>query len=463
MMTENTKNDQIFSLITDILKAKPSKNLQIEQFHSLVRNEFEEFCSESVKLKIQDIKTFEKIESDMKLIANCPPVQAKMVGAIGGGFSSGKSSFINSFMTDDTIKLATGIIPVTAIPSYVICGDTPSITGVSYRGGTFTIENAMYKDISHQLLKQLNFDLKEILQYITVDTKLDSEYFDNICLIDTPGYNAPSAGTTDRDKEIALSYIKDAKFLIWLIGLDSKGTINSEDLTFLKEMSFGFDEAKSLYIVANKASLISPSNREQILNNLIEILDDEGISYDGINLYDSKKKEEYLYEGKTIKEFLLSQNIPTQKYVELALPLKKVFERYEDEAIKKYESDKNYQNKIKKIILDGFESKTISITSNAQSSLEEGLNELKNYLRPGDLPTTLKKINDMRSKFFACLDTFCDVMKIEKVLLPVEENKVSINSPEALNPQKKKFCDKCGIKLSPADNFCPKCGRTTRL
>jgi len=470
-MEEQQKTARIFGLITDILKARPRENIHIQQFHSLVRSELKDFFNKAAEVNQMDaIDEFEKIENEMNLIANCPVVHSKMVGAIGGGFSSGKSTFINSFMLDDGVRLATGVVPVTAIPSYVICGDSSDISGISYRGGSFKIEADMYKDISHELLKKLDFDLKEILRYITVTAKLDDEYFSNICLIDTPGYNAPSVGTTEQDKTIARDYIKDAKFLIWIIGLGSTGTFPKNDLDFLNnpDLFFGKNEAKSLYIVANKARSITPSNRPKILEQLKEVLDDYGIRYEGISIYDSEKKEEYLYDGISVKEFLKKQNVATQKYVELALPLKKIFTRYENEIRKKYDSDKEYQRKIQKLILDGMETQVINITSGAKSLLEDGLNELKNYLKPGDLNQTLKTINDIQKDFFDCIDLFCDEIGIQKIEVPALNTATEIrqededeDKPEIKIPAKKKFCDRCGTKLSESDNFCPKCGTTT--
>ena len=466
---ENTK--RIFSLITDILKAKPAENEHIQQFRSLVRNDFKEFCNKAVELnQMEDMELFEKIENEMRLIAHCPPVHSKMVGAIGGGFSSGKSSFINSFMLDDNIKLATGVIPVTAIPSYVICGEMPDICGISYRGGRFTIQADMYKDISHELLKTLDFDLKDILRYITVTAKLDGECFSNICLIDTPGYNASSTGTMQQDRSVAYNYIKDAKFLIWVIGLDSNGTIPRTDIDFLMspELPFGKEPSRSLYIVANKARGVTPSSRERILEVLQETLDDNGISYDGISIYEAQRKEEYLYAGMPVRDFLKKQNVPTQKYVELALPLKAVFDRYKKRTREKYETDKQFQRKIQTLILDGMEHQVISISSGAKNALEDGLNELKNYLKPADLTQTLATITDMEQRFFDCIDRFCDTIGIKKTELPPDKETsgtqaagTESSSGAAVAAIKKKFCDKCGTKLFERDNFCPKCGTST--
>lgn len=452
---------QIFSFVVDILNAKPSKNKQIEQFSALVREDFALFCDTVTGLnQMNDVSLFEKILDEMKLIANCPPLHSKMVGAIGGGFSSGKSSFINSFMQDNAVELATGIVPVTAIPSYVICGEKSSIEGISYRGGSFNISSDMYKAISHKLLKSLGFDLKQILHYITVRTKLDTNLFRNVCLIDTPGYNAPGSGTTEQDREIAFSYIKDAKFLIWLVGLDSKGTINTDDLSFLNNFPFGKEDGRSLYVVGNKAGEIKPSDHESILETFKDVLDDYGLNYEGISLYDSKKKHEYLFEGKSIVDFIKSQNISTKKYVELALPLKEIFTRYETYVLEKYNKDTEYQKKIKRLILDSLESNAIDVSSSEGSRIEEGLNDLKNYFKPYDLNLMLKKIKDLRKKFFDCLDAFCTEIGIEKMELPKDEKNLSESQSNII---KKKFCDKCGTKLNENYDFCPKCGTKTIL
>ena len=453
---ENIDFEGIFSFISDILNAEPEENIHIKKFDSLVSVDFSAFCDSVRDLnQVKDMIEFDKIKNQMRLIANCPPLHSKMVGAVGGGFSSGKSSFINSFMNnDDSVKLAEGIRPVTAIPSYVISGEKPSIQGLSYRGGNFEIKEELYKAISHEMLKKLKFDLKHILSYITVKTNLDSTLFSNICLIDTPGYSAPDSGSTEKDMEIAKAYIKDAKFLIWIVGLDSKGTINTSDLEFLDDLPFGREEGKSLYVVANKAGTVSPSNHQDILDTFRDVLEDYGFEYEGISLYDSKQKKEYLYGKMPIGDFLFKQNIPTKKYVDLALPLKEIFDRYENHVKEKNKNDKEYQSKVQKLILDGMTSNAISLTSDAKSKLEDGLYDLKRYFKPDDLDSSLKKIGELRKKFFECLDSFCEEMGIEKQELPKTEDL----SKQSLVVRPVRYCSKCGNKIKAGDRFCQKCG-----
>lgn len=460
---ENIDFEKIFSFIAVILNAKPEENTYIKKFDSLVKDDFSVFCDSVRDLnQMKDVHDFDEIKNQMRLIANCPPLHSKTVGAVGGGFSSGKSCFINSFMSGG-VTLTEGIRPVTAIPSYVISGERPSIHGLSYRGGNFEIKEDLYKAISHEMLKKLKFDLKHILSYITVETNLDSSLFSNICLIDTPGYNAPDSGSTEQDMKIAKSYIKDAKFLIWIVGLDSHGTINTSDFDFLDddELPFGKEKGKSLYVVANKAGEVTPSNHQKILDTFRDVLEGYGFDYAGISLYDSRKRNEYLYDKMNIRDFLSMQNVSTKKYVNLALPLKEIFDRYENHIREKNRRDKEYQSKVQKLILDGMTSNAISLTSGAKSKLEDGLYELKKYFKPEDLDSSLKTISELRKKFFECLDSFCEEMGIEKQELPESKILSEASGEEAASSaivKTVRYCTKCGNKIKAGDRFCQNCG-----
>lgn len=55
----------------------------------------------------------------------------KTVVAVAGSFSSGKSSFMNSFFVNRNVKLPTGMTQTTAISSYVMPDEVPSIMGHS--------------------------------------------------------------------------------------------------------------------------------------------------------------------------------------------------------------------------------------------------------------------------------------------------------------------------------------------
>jgi len=76
--------------------------------------------------------------------------------AVGGGFSSGKSSFINSFIAEDGIKLETGLTPMTSLPTYIEFADNNSVE-------LFDVTNKKVS-VSLDVYKQLNHDQSPIFQ-----------------------------------------------------------------------------------------------------------------------------------------------------------------------------------------------------------------------------------------------------------------------------------------------------------
>ena len=432
-----------FNLVSEALKAESTENSFIKEFADLIEHDYKkDFCNqERGSNDAENLRELDYILQELKLIANCPDLHSKSIGAIGGGFSSGKSSLINSFFSGDELKLAVGIKPVTAIPSYVINGDSGSmVRGISFKGGNFPIELDVYKKISHDFMKSFDFDLKKIINYITVLTPMDNKYFNNLCLIDTPGYNPPDSGNTKKDSETARKYIENAQFLIWTVGLDANGTIPKSDLDFLKELDFGNDPNRHLYIVANKAQLKPKEDVEDILDKFEETLDDNDFSYIGISAYNSQKKEIHAYRKCDLFEFLEAHNKPSRKYPELKQKLYDVFKDYFIEANNDYDSKELKRKEVKKLILTALANGNINAYSDDDASveLESGLNDLLHYFQPKELKEArIKRISNLRDKFMDCLDRFCKDAGIEHIDV--------------------KYCEYCGEPHETAGNLCGKC------
>ena len=439
---ENKQKIRNFDLISAALKAEPVDNGYIKEFDSLKENDFKEgLCN--AEPGINDAVTLRKLDDifeEMRLIANCPELHSKNIGAIGGGFSSGKSSIINSFITDSRVKLAEGIKPVTAIPSYVISGQKAQINGISFRGGRFPIAPDMYREISHEFMESFDFDLKEIIKYTTVMAPMES-YIEHLCLIDTPGYNPPGSGNTGHDFETARNYIKDAKFLIWTVGLDQTGTIPKSDINFLNNLGvFGIEKERPLYIVANKAQLKGQDDIESILDTFAETLDDNDLSWAGISAYNSRKNEIHAYRETDLFTFLAEHNKPSGIYAELNQMLNDVFSDYFKEANRDFEEKENKRKAVKKLILQALEGGNIDIEGDATNQLESGLNDLVRYFKPKvQQDERIKRIEDLRNKFRDCLNNFCDGAGIERTEV--------------------KFCIKCGKTLTGKMKFCTGCGK----
>jgi len=438
---------QNFNLVKEALDAEPRENNFINEFASLIENNFKkDFCDNRWSSNgAENLRDLDNILKELRLIANCPELHSKSIGAIGGGFSSGKSSLINSFFTGKNVKLAVGTMPVTAIPSYVINSEKDSlVNGISFKGGKFPIALDVYAEISHEFMKFIGLDLNKIINYITVLNPMDSKYFNNLCLIDTPGYDPASSGSMKYDSNTARKYIENAEFLIWTVGLDTNGTIPKSDINFLMDLDvFGINPERHLYVVANKAQLKKQDDIEQILDKFEETLDENDLSYVGISAYNSQKREIHSFRKCDLFEFLSEHNKPSKKYPELKKRLFDIFKDYFLEANNDYENKEKKRKEVKKLILNALASGNINAYSDdddASVELESGLNDLVKYFQSKEeLDKRINNITILRDKFLECLNNFCETAGIERTEV--------------------KYCEFCGEPHNTNGRLCIKCSK----
>lgn len=178
-----------YLLVSKLLSAK-SSNSGLLEYKNALYSDFMNFANkeDSLANEAEAILTLQEIEQKLKLIAAYPNLHKKNTIAIGGSFSAGKSEFISSFFKG-TMKLPISIEPTTAIPAYVMNSEQENIIGCSFNGGVIDlkqISSQFYSQISHDFIKSFEFNLKDFMPYMVFCTQFD---FENICFIDTPGYN----------------------------------------------------------------------------------------------------------------------------------------------------------------------------------------------------------------------------------------------------------------------------------
>ncbi len=373
-----------YELVSSILAAKNSGNKAMERFSSLLNNEFMTFANEesSLQEEAKAILILQSIEKQLQLMLSFSGTSNKNMIAVGGGFSTGKSEFLNSFFKDKSVQLSIGIKPVTAIPTYIMAGSSSVIKGYSHQGGAIDIAPDLYKLLSHDFVKSFNFNLKDIMPVMAIETPI--EHFDKICFIDTPGYNPSNTEAfTDQDFSTAQEYLKQSNVLLWLIGLDTNGTIPSSDLDFIKKSSL---EEKKLYIVANKADLRSEEDLEEILDIFEEILDDHDIDYEGISAYSSVHKKEIFNRKISLFDFLTQENNQVEVYKQILEELYSVFDMYQNAINDEIKWTKNIQSSFKSLELDllqsGYEMND-DIVNNRLDKMRSmfGVKKLENQLK----------------------------------------------------------------------------------
>ncbi|EJB79470.1 dynamin-like GTPase family protein [Helicobacter pylori] len=405
--TENHHNTEgskeRYDLIARILNAK-TNNEGLEEYQSILANEFLEFASgvDSLKEKEIALLMLQEIQKELQLVASYPSLFQKTIVAVGGGFSAGKSTFLNNLL-GLKLKLPGDMKPTTAIPTYCLKGKREVLMGFFQNGGMVELPHLAF---DHQFLKSLGFNLKEIMPFILLSAP--SVPFEFLCFIDTPGYNPSNQGYTGGDKEASKESLKHAKHILWLVSCE-RGGIESDDLEFLREL---YEEGKQVFIVLSRADRRAKSQLEVVAKKIRETLKDNGIEFLGICAYSATRYQEYKEFSEksrvfnSLEKFLMKLNKRSEKQNEILGYLYEVHRMYE-KAIKQDASRfKRYQRELRSVGLDlmqkGFDDFS-DATFNKIYSLNKEFAEQERSKREG-----LERLNGVINSFKDSIDKVFD-------------------------------------------------------
>ncbi len=338
-----------YDLIVRILNAK-IKNEGLAEYQRILDNEFLEFASgvDSFKEKEIALLTLQEIKKELQLVAGYPSLFQKSMVAVGGGFSAGKSSFLNHLL-GLKLKLPEAVNPTTAIPTYCLKGKKEVLMGFSQNGGMVELPHLTF---DHKFLKSLGFNLKEIMPSMLLSAP--SVPFEFLCFIDTPGFNSSNQGYTGGDKQASKESLKHAKHILWLISCE-RGGIEKTDLDYLQEL---YEEGKQVFIVLSMADMRTKSALEDIATNIRERLEDNGIEFLGIGAYSSTRYQEIKEFSEknpvfdSFEKFLKKLNKKSEKQNEILSVLYNVHLAYEKAIEQDADRFKRYQKALHSIKLD---------------------------------------------------------------------------------------------------------------
>ena len=248
--------DNVLDLMANICSARTS--VDIEVFWSAVRNGFfKEVKGVSLSQYLTDNrsrlwnKDFEHELNDFcrslswSLTERQNTEDTQIVFA--GGFSSGKSSFLNQ-ITKCTGLLPTGTDPVSVVKTYLYCSNKVnkvSVKGVNQKNVLVDLNTGVLQAIQHA--NKSNIYLASVLDMLFV--KVPSAKLNGLVFIDTPGYNntdKENESNRKTDKETAIQALGEGNVLFWFVGSD-RPTITTDDLEIIKQF-----EGKKV-IIFNKA------------------------------------------------------------------------------------------------------------------------------------------------------------------------------------------------------------------
>ncbi len=341
-----------YDLIARILNAK-TNNEGLEEYQQILDNEFLKFASgvDSLKEKEIALLTLQEIKKELQLVASYPSLFQKTIVAVGGGFSAGKSTFLNNLL-GLKLKLPEDMNPTTAIPTYCLKGEREVLMGRSQNGGVVELPDFSF---DHETLNAFGFDLKSIMPFMILSAPLP---FKHLCFIDTPGYNPFNQGYTGGDKEASKKSLKHAKHILWLVSCE-RGSIESGDLEFLQEL---YEEGKQVFIVLSRADRRTKSQLEEVAKKIRETLKDNGIEFKGIGAYSATRYQEYKEFSEkskvfnSLEKFLMKLNQRSEKQNEILKVLYEVGLAYEKAIEEDLSKFKRYQDALHSIQI-GFNAK----------------------------------------------------------------------------------------------------------
>lgn len=309
--------------VLDILSDRPKKNEQTEAFDKMriVYNDLINKCIEYDLPSGKLFKNFDELLEKIEDAINFPLFYHKNIIALCGQFSSGKTSMINSFLKDNI--LPTSIEPTTAINTFVINDEEEGLYIRNCFSGKTKVD---YDFVTHTFTKEYDKDVHSMVKYVSLHTQ--KLKYENIALLDTPGYTGQGQEATEDDSNIAMKGIAQADNIIWVVSMEN-GTIRLNDLDFLEKEELN---GKDILIVFNKADVQSEEDIDKIVEESKSLLDSRGIDYKDIVVYSSKYPEDYKEGESKLFNFFESENNSIERnYLE---DLNKIFNEF-----KKYYED----------------------------------------------------------------------------------------------------------------------------
>lgn len=474
-----------FSLISSVLcskKVETKTGEYLKSFQKLLNEDFAEKFSAKEDTMTSDamaLLKLQEVEKELTEIVNFPMLSTKNIVAVAGGFSSGKSKFLNTIIQGGGIKLSVGINPVTAIPTFVLLGKEAQVTAYTPDGRQGVVPIGLFNKIDHKFIEDIGFNLKTIMPYVTVTSPFAEKLskLTNLCIIDTPGYDPAKNESTEGDKKTTFDVLQFTSSLIWFVDIDS-GTLRKNDTRFLHDLNE--EKNKNLYVVISKADK-KKSSIQDVIDRIKSDLEDKNIPFQGISAFSSNENKEYFDEEykTSVYDFLTTQNsnvIDTAERIkDLTGKIDDVFQMYHDSIEKDLKEIEERRKDIRVLQLnyeknmDKKEQKILELENNRD--FDYFIRRMRNKINSSDMKDDFEDMKEMDFSKLIAEDGKRKVKDEEndkeayRICLAMKNCVKGIFSE--LNPESvkkaeyKKFCDKCGTRLTDSYKFCPSCGNST--
>ena len=264
----------ILNTLTTIFNAKPKNEIVQQSIYQAILQTIALVEPLPFKDKINEFKF---LIEQMHQSVSTPYLDQKKVIGFGGGFSAGKSRFLNTFLNIDYLPEA--LEPCTAVPTYMGYSEATSYLAKNLFQQNLELSPEQIQQLSH-LFDSTSTDqplqLAQLLEHIYLG--LENFKWQHLTFLDTPGYSKADSQHQGRtDEKIALEQLRQVDHLVWLVSAKN-GTIREDDLQFLAQIGV----QKPIFIVVTQSDLVTSKELPSILESIKTSLKRENIHIAGI-------------------------------------------------------------------------------------------------------------------------------------------------------------------------------------
>lgn len=340
----------------------------------------------------------------------------KNIIALGGGFSSGKSSFLNALMGKQV--LPADIDPSTSVPTYIVSGEKHEVMGINVFDTKVKMQPRDIKKIAHGFGELEDDDDEKVTDAVTLGHVLDNIFFStplhkysNIAFLDTPGYSKPDSEkySAKTDEQIARGQLNSSNYILWFVQADA-GTITEEDIKFIRTLR----EDIPKLIIVNKADKKNLTDLKDVIAKIRSTLDIRGIRYEDVLAFTSKPDQ---VEDNALKSFIETNTSLIKKQIAIwnsqvyesnfARNFKQIFVKckdfYEDEIDEESRKLTRLNTSITKLSAEDIDSEILEPLQLMVKEAQKNVNELNNVKR---------KLKELQDEFFTEIKFISDVVGI---------------------------------------------------
>lgn len=344
----------------------------------------------------------------------------KLIGqnivALGGGFSSGKSSFLNALM--GKMVLPADIDPSTSVPTYIVSGKKHNVMGINVFDTKVQMQPRDIKKIAHGFGEVEDEDDEKIVDAVTLGHVLENIFFstplhkfDSIAFLDTPGYSKPDSEkySAKTDEQIARGQLNSSNYILWFVQADA-GTITEEDIKFIRTLR----EDIPKLIIVNKADKKNTSDLKDIIAKIKSILDIKGLRYEDVFAFTSKLDQ---VEDDGLRDFIEADTNKIKKQLEIwnsqiyesnfARNFKILFVRckefYEDKIDEESRQLTHLNTSITKLMAEDIDTEILEPLQLMVRKAQKNVNELK---------AISKRLKELQDEFFTEIKFISDIVGI---------------------------------------------------